>query len=373
MSQSSWLSVTEQQTLSPGFPERMVLLDVETTGGRASYHRVIEIGLWVVEDGRLVDSWQTFINPERSLPPKITELTGITRHHLLDAPTFADIADELWQWLQNRVLNHFSQDHSQRKDFKLHKQIAHLDYQRTPSDFGACLLENQEIKKHLPVHNIRLRRVKKMFQICLQDGQHAIQKIHIKAVASDQVPNNNQQQFGLFRTVRQASEYLRYLADEHHLCHRVLGLESGVAGSQNPCFRFQLKRCAGACCGQESLQQHTNRLRQALAETQIQDWPWPSAILLVEQDINDPSMTWLHLIDGWVYIAALTTVDEVTDHGFRSETQIVVNMTSVAANNPIQSCGFNLDVYHILSRFLNNPKIDSGLQKLTIVPLTAVH
>ena len=104
MSQSSWLSVTEQQILSAGFPERMVILDVETTGGKASYHRIIEIGLWVVEDGRLVDSWQTLINPERSLPPKITELTGITFDDLKDAPTFAEIADELWDWLQDRVM-----------------------------------------------------------------------------------------------------------------------------------------------------------------------------------------------------------------------------------------------------------------------------
>ncbi len=509
MAQSSWLTADKQPNLSPGFPESMVFLDVETTGGKATYHRIIEIGLWVVEQGQLVGSWQTFINPERSLPPKITELTGITHHDLTDAPTFAEIADELWQWLQdrvlvahyarfdygflknefrrigrdyrskplcsvklsrrlfpeykrhgldyiikrfdlsidnrhralddalmiyqffaqislvhdeaiiastcreliqattlpiqlpqkdvaslpnkpgvyyfydnkdrllyigksvnlkNRVLNHFSQDHSHRKDFKLHHQIAHIDYQRTPSDFGACLLENQEIKTHLPVHNIRLRRVKKMFQICLQDNQQGHGKIHIKPVAGDQLPDTDNHQFGLFRTVRQAGEYLRQLADKHQLCHRVLGFESDARGRQTPCFRFQLKRCAGACCGRESIQQHNQRLQLALTDIQIKDWPWSSAVLVIEQDPQDSDMTWLHLVDSWIYVAALSTVDELFDYGYYLETKFVDNAGLIVSSNPIQSSGFNLDVYHILNRFLQ--KRGRRALRLSIIPLT---
>lgn len=272
--------------------------------------------------------------------------------------------------LKNRVLNHFSQDHSQRKDFKLHSQIAHLDFHRTPGDFGACLLENQEIKKHLPVHNIRLRRVRKMFQICLQDSAKGQCKIHIKPVAADQLPDIDNRQFGLFRTVRHASEYLRELADQQQLCHRILGFENVVSGSQNPCFRYQLKRCVGACCGKETLQQHNQRLQQALTETQIQDWPWPSAVMVIEQDSDNPNMTWLHLIDGWVYVAALSSVSDLTDYGFSiSNEQVFADMATVAVDNPIQATGFNLDVYHILNRFLNTHRSENLIQKITIVPL----
>ncbi|GAA4820917.1 exonuclease [Marinicella pacifica] len=510
MAQSSWLANNKQQILSSGFPEKMVILDVETTGGKASYHRIIEIGLWFVENGQLVDRWQTFINPERSLPPKITELTGITLNDLKDAPTFADIADELWDWLQdrvlvahyarfdygflknefrrlgrdyrtkplcsvklsrrlfpeckrhgldviikrfdlvienrhralddalmiyqffaqisllhdaqkvatacreliqdatlpiqlppeqvanlpnapgvyyfydnkdrllyigksvnlkNRVLNHFSQDHSQRKDFKLHNQIAHIDYRRTPSDLGACLLENQEIKKHLPVHNVRLRRVKKMFQICLRGSHGDAQGIHIKPVAADEVPDTDKQEYGLFRTVRHASEYLRQLADQHRLCHRILGLERAVAGRHSPCFRFQLKRCAGACCGQEDIKDHNQRLRQALLKTQIKDWPWESAVVVIEQSCHEPDLTWLHLIDGWVYVAALTSMAELSDYGYERINQSAVISSDVVHKNPIRPAGFNLDVYHILNRFLGSKQALNSQPALSVLPL----
>ena len=81
--------------LSSGFPEAMVLLDCETTGGKATFHRIIEIGLIVVEGGELTEKWQTFINPKVALPPFIQRLTGITPGILGDAPVFSDIAEEL--------------------------------------------------------------------------------------------------------------------------------------------------------------------------------------------------------------------------------------------------------------------------------------
>ncbi len=53
--QRNWLDdLTPVPTvLSSGFPEHMVLLDCETTGGTAIYHRIIELGLLVIENGVL--------------------------------------------------------------------------------------------------------------------------------------------------------------------------------------------------------------------------------------------------------------------------------------------------------------------------------
>ena len=80
-------SITPEQ-VSAGFPSKMVILDVETTGGKATYHRIIEIGLLIVEDGKLIERWQSFINPETSLPPFIQKLTGIQPYMIDDAPIF---------------------------------------------------------------------------------------------------------------------------------------------------------------------------------------------------------------------------------------------------------------------------------------------
>jgi len=82
----------------------MVLLDCETTGGKAPYHRIIEIGLLVVEEGRLVEKWQTFVDPRVPLPPFIQRLTGISPGMVAGAPEFSDIAEELLSKLEGRTL-----------------------------------------------------------------------------------------------------------------------------------------------------------------------------------------------------------------------------------------------------------------------------
>ncbi|KZZ56319.1 hypothetical protein A3760_31255 [Oleiphilus sp. HI0122] len=91
------------QTLSSSFPKKMVLIDCETTGGKPSQHRVIEIGLLLIDDGQITDRWQTFLDPERELPPFITKLTGISPPMLVGQPHFADVAETLREKLKDRI------------------------------------------------------------------------------------------------------------------------------------------------------------------------------------------------------------------------------------------------------------------------------
>ena len=46
-----------------GFPEKMVLLDCETTGGNSIRDRLTEIALIEITNGVETDRWQTLINP----------------------------------------------------------------------------------------------------------------------------------------------------------------------------------------------------------------------------------------------------------------------------------------------------------------------
>ena len=102
--QLNWLDNPTPKRLSSGFPEKMVLLDCETTGGKATYHRIIEIGLLIIDNGELIETWQTFVDPEMALPPFIQRLTGIRPEMLDGAPLFADIASELVNRLEGRTL-----------------------------------------------------------------------------------------------------------------------------------------------------------------------------------------------------------------------------------------------------------------------------
>jgi len=80
-----------------------VVVDVETTGGRGDNHRVTEIGAVKVVDGAIVDRFQTLLNPQRTIPPDIIRLTGITPAMVADAPSFADIADDFEAFMKEAI------------------------------------------------------------------------------------------------------------------------------------------------------------------------------------------------------------------------------------------------------------------------------
>src|SRR4051812_1449448 len=84
--------------------ERVVFLDLETTGGSLLDDRIIEIGLVEVDCGRFAGEWSTLVNPERRVPHSIQVLTGIAPEMLEQAPTFEALADELAARLEGKLL-----------------------------------------------------------------------------------------------------------------------------------------------------------------------------------------------------------------------------------------------------------------------------
>ena len=68
-----------------------VVTDVETTGTSADQHRIMELGAVKVRDGEAVDRFQQLVNPQRSVPGRITTLTGITTGMVFEAPPAAEV------------------------------------------------------------------------------------------------------------------------------------------------------------------------------------------------------------------------------------------------------------------------------------------
>ena len=81
-----------------------VVTDTETTGTTAEKHRVIEIGAVKVRDGSVVDRFQQLVNPQRSIPGRITKLTGITTGMVFEAPTIEEVLPAYRDFLGGGIL-----------------------------------------------------------------------------------------------------------------------------------------------------------------------------------------------------------------------------------------------------------------------------
>ena len=81
-----------------------VVVDTETTGGSHwSSDRITEIAAVVVRDGEIVEVFETLVNPQRSIPYFVSQLTNITWDMVRDAPTFDKIAPDVMRVLEGNV------------------------------------------------------------------------------------------------------------------------------------------------------------------------------------------------------------------------------------------------------------------------------
>ncbi|MDQ0966264.1 DNA polymerase-3 subunit epsilon [Flavobacterium sp. W4I14] len=79
------------------------VVDIETTGGHASANGITEVAINIHDGNEIVESYTTLINPKQPIPVYITALTGIDDNMLLDAPTFDDVALEIYQLLNDKI------------------------------------------------------------------------------------------------------------------------------------------------------------------------------------------------------------------------------------------------------------------------------
>ena len=79
------------------------IIDVETTGGSSAYERITEIAIVRHDGERIVDTFSTLINPEKSIPWNITRLTGISNEMVADAPKFYEVAKKIVELTEDAV------------------------------------------------------------------------------------------------------------------------------------------------------------------------------------------------------------------------------------------------------------------------------
>ena len=81
-----------------------VVFDLETTGFSQEKDKIIEIGAVRVKNGKICEKYSTFVNPERSIPERITDLTSITNDMVKEAPTIETVLPEFLEFIGDSVL-----------------------------------------------------------------------------------------------------------------------------------------------------------------------------------------------------------------------------------------------------------------------------
>lgn len=146
------------------FPNRYVVVDIETTGLSPIYDEVIEIGALKIEDGNVIGTYQQLINPNCFISPFIKELTGITNEMLEGQPTFTEIAYECYSFLEGEILV----GHNVHFDLNfLYDRLEENGYTLS-NNFVDLLRISRRLSKELPNH--KLSTIASFFEV---DGKGA--------------------------------------------------------------------------------------------------------------------------------------------------------------------------------------------------------
>jgi DNA polymerase-3 subunit epsilon len=239
--------------------------------------------------------------------------------------------------LRQRVLSHFSADHTAYKEMRMSREIRRLEWRETAGEVGALLLEAQLVKDMQPIHNLALRRQRELcaWQLRPTTAGHRQPAL---TYASEQDFGSAERLYGLFRSRRKAEDALRALAESHELCLVMLGLESR-AQANKPCFGHQLRRCRGACVGKEPVAQHQERLENALAGLKVKTWPYKGAVGLVETGADGRQD--VHVVNNWCCLGTARSEQEIRQ------------LLQEAPARP----AFDLDTYKILLRALTQGRV----------------
>ncbi|MFD2999248.1 exonuclease domain-containing protein [Pontibacter toksunensis] len=101
------------------------IIDIETTGGQPAQDKITEIAIFIHDGEKIVDKYNTLINPQRPIPYFISQLTGITDEMVQDAPKFYEVAKDIVEFTEGKVFV----AHNVRFDYSfMKKEFADLGF-----------------------------------------------------------------------------------------------------------------------------------------------------------------------------------------------------------------------------------------------------
>lgn len=198
--------------------------------------------------------------------------------------------------IRNRVLSHFSGDQESAKEQALCRRVVDIKAITTSGELGALLLESHLIKRLLPLYNRKSRIHKKLVVIKKGLNDKKYGTIRLEYLHNVRPPELSSI-VGIFKSMKQAKEFLWNIAKNYSLCPRILGIEKG----RGECSFIQLQRCNGACNGTERAHEYNIRFNLAFAGWRVMPWPFAGPILIEERNESADDGE-CFIVDNWCLI-----------------------------------------------------------------------
>lgn len=146
-----------------------IVVDLETTGLKPTWHKITEIGAVRLRDGLVVDEFHTMVNPMTKIPEHITHITGITDAMVADAPKPGEALRKFLSFAGDDIL--VAHNASFDCGFLTHHCLKHAEMEMNNRVLCTRLLAN----KVLPdLHSKKLGVLCKVFNVTNDEAHRAL-------------------------------------------------------------------------------------------------------------------------------------------------------------------------------------------------------
>jgi DNA polymerase III subunit epsilon len=189
--------------------------------------------------------------------------------------------------IQKRMFEHFAD--LTPKGEKLREGVNSISFEETGSELVALLLESAEIKRLQPPINRALRI--KSYNACIFTY---IDQNGYQCLAPGKVTISNKKKMEMvadYPKIESAKGHLQSVARALELCFRLTNLDY----SEKACFHYSIKKCHGACVGEESPESYNERVKVAL---ELFDKRLDGSFFLIDEGRNATEKAVVAVVDG---------------------------------------------------------------------------
>jgi len=158
--------------------------------------------------------------------------------------------------IRTRIEHHLKTNKT-KKSAQMQPEILRIEYELTGSELIAALRESILAQKNKPVYNSALSKSKSPYGLF-----HYTDEIGYYRLFIAQISKLSESPLLSFSSKKDGENYLENVVDEQRLCKKLCGLQT----RSSSCFEYSLKKCRGACIGEELPKEYNKRIDTIINE-----------------------------------------------------------------------------------------------------------